>query len=164
MNRRQASLYLTSAPHIESLRLRYNPEQAKLIPPHVTLCREDEVSDWEAFRARVNARRPIELTLDFGVPIRDNDFVFLPVTRGVKQFHQLRSDLLMNEPRISTPHLTIIHPRNGKCTDEVFADLVRQAPPFGYSFREVSLIEQSTDGVWNLFSPAGAGCTKLENC
>lgn len=45
--RRQATLYLPP-PHrepIEVLRARYNPAQFALIRAHVTLCREDAVSD-----------------------------------------------------------------------------------------------------------------------
>ena len=53
MKRRQASLFLSDQFQIESLRLRYNPIQARLIPAHVTLCREDEVTDWDLVRARL---------------------------------------------------------------------------------------------------------------
>ena len=154
MKRRQASLYLTSVPQIESLRQRYNPEQAMLIPPHVTLCREDEVVDWGLFRERLATHGRLELTLKFGVPRREEDFVFLPITAGTEAFHQLRRTLLRNEPRHSTPHLTIIHPRNGRCTDEIFADILSCLSPFQYTFREVSLIEQVDGGVWNLLDRA----------
>jgi hypothetical protein len=50
MKRRQASMFLTDQFQIEALRSRHNPVQARLIPAHVTLCREDEVTDWDAFR------------------------------------------------------------------------------------------------------------------
>ncbi len=43
--RRQASLFLQEVPLIEELRWKFNPSQAALIPPHVTLIREDEVLD-----------------------------------------------------------------------------------------------------------------------
>jgi 2'-5' RNA ligase len=152
MKRRQASLYLTSVPHIEAVRRSHNPEQARLIPPHVTLCREDEVLDWEVFRERLKAQGPVELTLEFGVPVREKDFVFLPVTSGVEKFHQLRRALLLDEPRNSTPHLTIIHPRNGTCTNEIFADILSRVSLFQYTFREVYVIEQVDGGVW---SPIG---------
>ncbi len=156
MKRRQASLYLTSTPPIDTLRQCHNPEQARLIPPHVTLCREDEVSDWDVFRERVRGQGPIELTLEFGVPLRERDFVFLPVTGGVEKFHQLRRALLKKEPRNSTPHLTIIHPRNGTCTDEIFADILSRVSPFQYTFHEVHLIEQMDGGVWKLVEPVGS--------
>lgn len=162
MKRRQASLYLTSALPIDTLRRCYNPEQARLIPPHVTLCREDEVSDWEVFRERVRAQGPIELTLEFGVPLRENDFVFVPITGGAEKFHQLRRALLMDEPRNSTPHLTIIHPRNGTCTDEIFADILSRVSPFQYTFHEVHLIEQLDGGVWNLVDRVGSARDRAE--
>lgn len=155
MNRRQASLYLPDLLHIESLRVRFNPAQALLIPAHVTLCREDEVTDWDAFQARLESLCPFKITLEFGVPVRENNFVFLPVRGGVDEFHQFRTALLKREPRRHIPHVTIIHPRNGTCTDQIFADILEKVQPFQITFREVMLIEQKDDGVWNLVARVG---------
>jgi hypothetical protein len=156
MNRRQASLYLPDLLHIESLRFRHNPTQARLIPAHVTLCREDEVTDWDAFRSNLECLCPFQITLDFGVPVRDNNFVFLPVRAGLEEFHDFRRALLPKEPRKQTPHVTIIHPRNGNCTDDVFSDISANISPFQFTFREVMLIEQEGDGVWKPFARVGA--------
>jgi hypothetical protein len=155
MNRSQASLYLPDLLPVESLRVRYNPAQALLIPAHVTLCREDEVADWGAFRARLETLRPFKITLGFGVPVRENDFVFLPVREGFDEFHEFRTALLMKEPRKHIPHVTIIHPRNGTCTDQIFADISLNIQPFQITFREVMLIEQKDDGVWNEVARVG---------
>lgn len=156
MIRRQASLYLREVPHIEALRLRHNPLQARLIPAHVTLCREDEVSDWGVLRGRLESLCPLELVLEFGPPLRDDNFVYLPVLSGLEQFHGLRRDLLDQEPRTQTPHLTLIHPRNGTCTDEVFAEIAASISPFPATFREVKIIEQRDAGVWRVVARVGA--------
>lgn len=155
MSRRQASLYLSDQFRIESLRLRYNPIQARLIPAHITLCREDEITDWDAFRARLEFLCPFEITLEFGAPVRDDDFVFLPVTGGLNDFFDFRRTLLMKEPRKQIPHITLIHPRNGSCTDQIFADISASLTPFQCVFREVMLVEQENDGVWNVVSKVG---------
>ncbi len=156
MRRRQASLYLPDPFEVEAVRLRYNPIQARLIPAHVTLCREDEVTDWEAFRARLESLRPFEITLTFGAPVREHDFVFLPVLEGLDDFQLFRRRLLQTEARNQTPHVTLIHPRNGTCTDEIFADISATIiSPFQRSFREVMLIEQEDGGVWSVVSRVG---------
>lgn len=155
MKRRQASLYLHDQFQVESLRFRHNPTQARLIPAHVTLCREEEVTDWDALRARLESLCPFEITLEFGVPVRDHDFVFLPIREGLDDFHEFRCAILMKEARKQTPHVTIIHPRNGTCTYQVFADISATISPFQYTFREVTLIEQENGGVWNVISRIG---------
>lgn len=156
MRRRQASLYLPDPFEVETVRLRYNPIQAQLIPSHVTLCREDEVTDWEAFRARLESLRPFEITLTFGAPVREHDFVFLPVLEGLDVYHLFRRRLLQTEVRNQTPHVTLIHPRNGTCTDEVFADISATIiSPFQRTFCEVMLIEQENGGVWSVVSRVG---------
>lgn len=154
--RRQASMYITDSLCIESMRSCFNPAQARLIPAHVTLCREDEVADWDVLRARLESLRPFEITLGFDAPVRNDHFVFLPVREGFESFHEFRRSLLTPEPRIHHPHLTIIHPRNGTCSDEIFAEITRNIPPFRYTFREVMLIEQEGEGVWDLVARVGA--------
>jgi 2'-5' RNA ligase len=155
MNRRQASLFLPDQFQIESVRFRHNPAQARLIPAHVTLCREDEVADWDAFRARLASLCPFEITLGFGVPVRENDFVYLPVCEGQDSFQEFRCAILAKDARKQTPHVTIIHPRNGSCTDQIFADISATISSFQYTFREVMLIEQEDDGVWSLITRVG---------
>ena len=156
MNRRQASLYLPNSLHVESLRRRHNPVQARLIPAHVTLCREDEVDDWDAFRETLTSLCPFELTLEFGVPVREHNFVFLPVCKGLDAFHAFRRALLKAEPRQHIPHVTIIHPRNGTCTDSIFEEIALNIASFPCIFREVMLIEQEGDGVWKQVARIGA--------
>jgi 2'-5' RNA ligase len=153
-NRRQASLYLSGFPEIEALRREFNPVQAQLIPAHVTLCREDEVDDWEAIAKRIVALRPVSVTLRFGGPVRDGNLVLLPTVGLTESFDQLRFDLLSKQgaaPRKHLPHITMIHPRNGVCTDAIFEEIAARILPFTATFREISLIEQRDGGVWKPF-------------
>jgi 2'-5' RNA ligase len=151
LTRKQASLYLTDVPHIEAMRWKFNSQQAQLIPAHVTLCREDEVDDWDLLRERVEAIKDFELTLNFGEPAREENFVYLPIIDGEDRFHELRRLLLKREPRRSTPHVTIIHPRNGTCDDASFDEISRELTPFQFTFREIQLIQQFAGEGWARF-------------
>ena len=81
-SRHQATLYLSlpDSTIIESLRSRFNRVQFELIRAHVTLCREDEVSDWDKFASRLSDLRTIEVTLSFDLPVRDDNLVYFPAT------------------------------------------------------------------------------------
>ncbi len=155
MNRRQASIFLPDRFQIDSLRLRHNPIQARLIPAHVTLCREDEVVDWDAVRSRLESLFPFEIVLEFDVPVRENNFVFLPVRGGSNEFHALRCAILAKDARQHVPHVTIIHPRNGICTDQIFEEITATVSSFQHTFREVMLIEQAGDGNWETIAQVG---------
>ena len=154
MSRRQASMFLSNEPLIDVLRNRFNPEQAKLIPAHVTLCREDEVKDWSRLASRIRELPSVQITMSFGTAVRDGNLVFLPVVSGVEQFDELRNDLLRigtSLPRKHSPHVTIVHPRNGICTDEIFAKILEQIHPFKTTLNEIALIEQCDGGPWRTF-------------
>ena len=157
--RRQASMFLTSVPDIEDLRCEFNPVQAKLIPAHVTLCREDEVDDWGGLERRIQEMLPIQITLGFGCPIRDGNLVLLPAVSGTEYFDEFRNSLLGNQlvkPRKQSPHITLIHPRNGVCTSAIFDQIAGRIQPFSWTFRHVSLIEQTDGGPWVRFAHLGA--------
>jgi 2'-5' RNA ligase len=153
-------MYLPDVNGIEDLRIRFNPLQAQLIPAHVTLCREDEVDDWMALQTRIQAQLPIALTLSFGPPVRDGNLAFLPATEGIEHIDDLRHRLLDNgimRPRKQTPHVTIIHPRNERCTDAVLEEISQRLQPFTLTLREVSLIEQTKGGRWVRLAHFGNG-------
>ncbi len=152
-SRRQATLYLPlpDSTAIESLRARFNRLQFGLIRAHVTLCREDEVSDWDKIASRLSDLRSIEVTLSFGLPVRNDNLVYLPATGSTESYNALRSLLLSTRnsvPRKQNPHVTLIHPRNGICSDSVFDEISRQLKPFTATFRSVTLIEQVGGGPW----------------
>ena len=152
-SRRQATLYLSlpDSTIIESLRSRFNRVQFELIRAHVTLCREDEVSDWDKFASRLSDLRTIEVTLSFDLPVRDDNLVYLPATGPTQSYDALRSLLLSTRnswPRKQNPHITIVHPRNGICSGSVFEEITRQLKPFTTTFRCVTLIEQIDGEPW----------------
>jgi hypothetical protein len=151
--RRQATLYLPLpwSTSIESLRSRFNRAQFELIRAHATLCREDEVSDWGEVASRVKGLGAIEVSLEFGMPVREGNLVYLPTVGSTQSFDQLRHTLLSTDessPRKHSPHLTLIHPRNGVCSTSVFDELTSQCKPFLAVFRCVTLIEQINGGRW----------------
>lgn len=163
--RRQASLYLPDGEdrrRIEILRRRFNPAQAALIPAHVTLCREDEVADWDVLAARARDLAPITVSLRFGPPVREGNLVFLPATGPVAQFDTLRAALLAGDraPRRETPHITLVHPRNGACDDAAFAEIRAATVPFTVAFTAISLIEQRNGGVWRTWARVGGEATR----
>jgi hypothetical protein len=130
--------------------MRWNPLQAQLIRSHVTLIREDEVDDWSQLAKRLQGV-PVSLCLEFGSPKRQQHFVYYPCIAGQAAFHQLRCELLQVKSeavRVQEPHITLIHPRNGVCTDATFAEVLQMAAPFSCHFHEVTLIEQAQGGRW----------------
>ena len=152
-SRRQATLYLPSpdGDRIDSLRSRFNPVQFDLIKAHVTLCREDEVLDWNALSTRLSDLGAIEVALTFGPPVREQNLVYLPAIGSVEPFDALRNSLLSTKdsrPRKHDPHVTLIHPRNGICTDSIFEEIAIQMVPFSTTFRRVTLIEQYEGCKW----------------
>jgi 2'-5' RNA ligase len=153
MIRRQATLFLPTSSLVGRVRTEFNPQQAELISGHVTLCREDEVSDWDRLAAKFREHNGQSVTLDFGGPERNGDFVFLPCIGSTDSFDRLRSNLLNDEKhpaRRHEPHITLIHPRNGVCTDAIFDQIVELIRPFSCTFNELSLIEQRDGGVWTV--------------
>jgi hypothetical protein len=154
--RRQATLFFNNAPTaLTHCRHRYNRIQADLIPAHVTLCREDEVVDWLAFEQRVASIGKVHLEMKFGSPVRNGNSVLLPAIEGVEAFTALRRTLLsdgLSEPRPMNAHVTIIHPRNGICTDAIFAEILQALQPFPWTFSEIALIEQHHGGPWATLS------------
>lgn len=151
--RRQATLYIP-APYdtpVESIRARFNPAQHALIQAHVTLCREDEVADSRDVAFRLKSIGPLAVTLAFGPPVRDHDLVYLPVIGSTASFDALRESLLARPDlvvRPHTPHITLIHPRNGTCSDSALAAIAREHVPFQVTFRRATLIVQVDGGPW----------------
>lgn len=151
--RRQATLFVPPPfdAAIESIRSRFNPAQFRLIRAHVTLCREDEVMDWELFADQISRLEEIEISLSFGMPARDGNLVTLPPMGPTESFDAFRRIVLngqSNSIRKHNPHITLVHPRNGICTDRIFEEIGREVSPFSVTFRSVTLIEQVDGGEW----------------
>ncbi len=158
--RRQATLYLPlpSSTFVESIRARFNRVQFDLIKAHVTLCREDEVADWSEVASRLSNLGKIEVELDFGMPVREDNLVYLPTIGSTQPFDELRSAILSIDaasPRKQNPHITLIHPRNGTCSDSAFDEIAKLCKPFSTVLRRVTLIEQHNGGSWKDLSAFG---------
>lgn len=151
--RRQATLFLKAQYLVERIRRQFNPEQARLIAAHATLCREDEVADWEDAANNLRRFSPKNVMLEFGYPHREGNLLLLPVVGLTDQFDRLR-ELILNTKATSArkhvPHITLIHPRNGICSDATFSSIVSDYRPFTNTFDEVSFIEQTNGGVWTV--------------
>jgi len=141
--------------NIEQIRQVYNPLQFELIKAHVTLCREDEIVNLEQIIANLQLLTPTQhnLFLEFGKVARfDNgNGLFLPASNNTKEFEDLRKRILLglcDNPRKQEPHITLMHPRNSICTDEIFEKIEKIDLPGKLEFRKVSLIKQVNGGKW----------------
>lgn len=141
---------------IETVRSLYNPHQFALIAAHVTLCREDEIGPLETIIAnckKVQWSKPLEITFDKPIRFQQGKGVLLPSTSGNEEFHLLRKmalDGIVATPRVHLPHLTLLHPRNAICTDEIFG-LIRTYPlPDRLVFKTISMIQQENGGEWKV--------------
>ena len=141
---------------IEKIRAAFNPEQFNLIPAHITLCREDEIEPLEKVLKNLGSIiLPGPLRIEFGPVERfeDGKGVLLPGLIGNPGFDDLRKAVLtgiIDIPRNHRPHITLMHPRNSCCTDEIFRQIRVVALPIVLNFDTVSLIEQEQWGPWKV--------------
>ena len=156
-SRIQLTLFINEAASaaIEQVRRVYNPVQYSIIKSHVTLCREDELSE----RAKViNALEGLNqkpITMRIGCPERyaKGKGLLLPVEDDAHEFLGLRKKVLQNvtgNTRMHHAHITLIHPRNGACTDEIFEMVSQLRFPDLLTFGKISLIEQVGAGEWRI--------------
>lgn len=155
--RQQLTLFVdkNDAGEIESIRKKFNPEQQQLISSHVTLCREDEIEHIEKVLDNLQKLNASTIIIHFGKAIRfDNGKgVLLPASGDNEQFDRLRLKILTGldiKVRRHEPHITLMHPRNSTCTDEIFKTIQLMNLPTSLSFDVVSLIEQVDGGQWQL--------------
>ena len=135
---------------LEEVRRRVDPAQAALVPAHVTLAREDELTGLDAVRARLRAGRLSPLTLVLGCPeIFGGHGLLLPCTGGRDAYHALRSAVLGAGARgEATPHLTLAHPRNVRAPGNALLETRGLPGAMRVTFRAVHLVEQAGEGPW----------------
>lgn len=154
LKRMQLTLFLpeNDAVVIEQLRRRFNPKQFNLIGAHVTLCREDELGTIETVMQQMADLNAGCITIDFGSPERfsEGKGVLIPAVGANRLFQDLRKAILAGEPRRHEPHITLMHPRNSTCTEDIFAQIMATELPGQIIFRKVCLIEQEDGGVWKV--------------
>jgi len=77
----------------------------------------------------------------------------MPAIGAYEHFHALRKLILkgiIGEPGIQEPHITLMHPRNANCTDEIYEEIKRIRLPNRLRFNKISLIEQVNGGKWDV--------------
>jgi 2'-5' RNA ligase len=155
--RRQITLFVNpkDAEIIELVRQRFNPIQFSLIKSHITLCREDEIENIEQVISNLQSLPKKEIVIEFGKVKRfDNGKgVLLPAITDNKDLLTLRRQVLhgmIDNPRRYEPHITLMHPRNSTCTDEIFLQIEQLSLPKKLSFKKISLIEQEEGKKWNI--------------
>ena len=155
--RQQLTLFVDKkdACEIESIRNKFNPRQQQLIDSHVTLCREDEIANIDKVLDNLQNLDSSIITIQFGQATRfdNNKGVLLPASGDNEKFHQLREKILtaLYMPvRRHEPHITLMHPRNSNCTDEVFEEIKSVNLPTRIKFDTVSLIEQIEGRQWQI--------------
>jgi 2'-5' RNA ligase len=154
--RRQLTLFLEdSFDKIEKIRQKYNPEQFDLIKAHVTLCQEDEIENLEQVFKNLSSLNKPKITIQFEKPVRfeNGKGVFLKASAGLTEFKNLRKEILRNiieNPRQKVPHITLMHPRNSTCNDEIFEQINREVFPSIITFNKISLIEKRNSEKWKV--------------
>ena len=155
--RRQLTLFVDrkDAASIENIRKIFNPAQFRLIDSHVTLCREDEIENIAAVLDNLQQLDMPKITIQFGMATRfgNDKGVLLPALGDNEQFHRLRLKVLEGlglTVRRHEPHITLMHPRNSTCTDEIFRIIQEAKLPTHLTFDKIYLIEQVDGGQWQI--------------
>lgn len=155
--RRQLTLFVEpkEAKTIEQVRQQYNPAQFELIKSHVTLCREDEIENLEKVISNLHSFTLSDFEIEFGEISRfDNGKgLYIPATIQNEAFDDLRRNILsglIHNPRKQEPHITLMHPRNSTCTDNIFQEVEKINFPKKINFKKISLIEQKDRGQWEI--------------
>ncbi|MGQ0800679.1 MAG: 2'-5' RNA ligase family protein [Pseudomarimonas sp.] len=149
--RRQLSLFLPEAQRsiVEPIRQRLDPIQHGLIPAHVTLCREDELPDWQLLSQRLERLPPFRITMRFEEPQQLADgCVLLRPCLGADEFQALRQFILGRSARAYGAHLTLLHPRNATGTPANLAEMATELAGLVVTLSTVSLIEQFSSDPW----------------
>jgi peptidoglycan/xylan/chitin deacetylase (PgdA/CDA1 family) len=157
LRRIQLTLFIDEdySAEIETIRKKFNPLQYVLIPSHVTLCRENDLEQIERVIQNLERHSYARVSIEFGNPIRfsEGKGILIPANGNNEQFYNLRTRVLENiiiNPRNHDPHITLMHPRNSTCTDDIFNQVERMSLPKKIEFTKVSLIEQEGQLKWNI--------------
>jgi 2'-5' RNA ligase len=151
--RHQVSLYVPkrAAIALEAVRRQLDPIQYRLIPSHVTLCRDHETSTLTASDVS-SALRFGPITLTFGrAETFDGHGIRLPCVAGEEPFARLRERLLGPvSVRREAPHITLAHPRNPR-SQRYDLDVALGLPAqINIAFPVALLIEQTNGEPWRV--------------
>ena len=153
-SRRQLTLFLAGemAAAVEAVRRVVDPEQYRLIPAHVTLCREEEIAaiPVEELEARIAAGPARRLTLEFGrAELFDGHGIQVRCVAGGADYQALRERVLgSREIARPRPHVTLAHPRNPRAPGHSL-ELAQTLPPrWPARLSWIHLIEQEGGQPW----------------
>jgi hypothetical protein len=160
--RRQLSLFVpeADAAGLEAARRALDPVQSRLIPAHVTLCREDELAQVSErdLLARLEPAGLAPITLTFGAPEPfAGHGILLNGTAGEAEYHALRERLLGTGARRAHPHITLAHPRNPRAPGNSLERAARLLPGLRLTFSTVALIEQDEARPWRVLRSFALG-------
>lgn len=154
--RRQLTLFANDETNIiELVRAKYNPVQYQLIAAHVTLCREHEMESIDDLSTRLGSialEKPLSIKFGSIATFADGHGLFLPSCKENESFFALRKSILRDTINVDNakPHLTLMHPRNSTCTEEIFDQLKKIQFPDELFFDKISLIEQQDGKKWKI--------------
>jgi 2'-5' RNA ligase len=143
-----------AAKAIEEVRKTVDPIQSRLIPAHITLCREDELDDLSKLHDRLSSIPFKPLTLRFGRPeIFSGHGLLLNCIEGADEFRLLREYLLdLKNIRDQTPHITLAHPRNPKSANNLVSAAAVLHDVITINFPAIYLIEQTASEPWRILA------------
>jgi 2'-5' RNA ligase len=160
----QLTLFIdpAEAAGIEKIRKEFNPSQFQLIPAHVTLCREEELESMEKVLQNLAALHHPSISIYFGKPVRfaAGKGALIPALENNEPFQQLRTAVLkgiITKPKKHEPHITLVHPRNATCNNEIFELVQSHTFPKSITFKTISLIEQQAQEPWRLIQKFNLG-------
>lgn len=138
---------------INAVRRKYNPVQYELINAHITVCREDELPSVEIIRKYFSQLQctPIKVFLKKPERFDEGRGVLIPCKETDAGFQHLRRCVLsFSNASIRThqPHITLLHPRNATCTDQIFGEILQYRFPDSVLINNIALIEQINGGKW----------------
>ena len=154
--RAQLSMFVPDAEagELESVRRLLDPIQSRLIPAHVTLCREDETAslDSEELASRITKADVGFVTLCFGRPQAFHEHgILLPCISGEDAFRSLREHVLASHTvRRQAPHITLAHPRNPKSTGNCLTNAYVLPETISVTFTSIKFIEQTGNKAWRV--------------
>lgn len=140
---------------MEKIRMEFNPLQFQLIKSHITICRGEELVKKDKVLQNLQQLKckPITLQLSKLKRFADGKGVLIPVQDLNNELQNLRKHLLqgaVENPKQLEAHITLIHPRNGTCTDAIFEKIKLLDLPTQCSIHTISLIEQWNGEKWEI--------------
>jgi len=157
MKRKQLTLFLDEdqSELIEFIRKTFNAKQYQLIKSHLTLCREDEIENLTIVQQNLEHLKIdiFELATDGLKRFSDGKGVLIKIKDEEGLFQKLRAIILQNldsNPRKHIPHITLMHPRNSTCTDDIFNKIQKIDIPAKIKIAKISLIEQEIGKEWKV--------------